>query len=101
MNINWGKIWNVIKNRYVATTIIFLCLILFIDQNNLFVIGRLHREVKELHVEASEAHRAVETDSIRINSLLTNIDSIERFGREEYLMKRADEDVFIFSDNED
>ena len=98
MNIDWKKVWEIVKNRYVAATLIFLLLILFIDQNNLFVIGRLHREVSQLRKESDEARSAVRTDSIHINSLINNIDSVERFGREEYLMKRSDEDVFIFND---
>ena len=97
MKVDKNKLWNFVKNKYVAVTLIFFVIILFLDQNNLFVIGRLSKEVKELRAEEDKVRRDMVRDSIHINSLMNNIDSVERFGREEYLMKRPDEDVYVFS----
>lgn len=94
----WQKLWHFVKNKYVAATLIFAVVFLFLDQNNVFVVSRLHREVRHLRQEARDEQRAVVADSIHAVSLVNNLDSIERFGREEYLMKRVDEDVFVFDD---
>ena len=94
----WSKLWQIVKNKYVAATLIFVVLFVFLDQNNLFVIMRLHREVKDLRNERVETLRAVTADSIHAVNMVTNLDTIERFAREEYLMHRADEDVFVFDD---
>ena len=96
--MNWKKLWNIIKNKYVAATLVFAAIFLFLDQNNVFVISRLHREVRHLRQEERNEQRAVVVDSIHAASLVTNLDTIERFGREEYLMKRSDEDVFVFDE---
>ena len=34
-------------------------------------------------------------DSARIEALGNNVENLERFAREKYYMKKADEDVFI------
>ena len=96
--MNWSKIWHIIKNKYVATTLIFVVLFVFLDQNNLFVISRLHREVRHLQQEERDELDAVVADSIHAVNLVNNLDTIERFAREEYLMKRPNEDVYVFDD---
>lgn len=96
--MNWNKIWNIVKNKYVATSLIFVVLFIFLDQNNIFVISRLHREVRHLRQEERNEQRAIIADSIHAINLINNIDTIERFAREEYLMKRPNEDVFVFDE---
>ncbi|MBQ7711920.1 MAG: septum formation initiator family protein [Bacteroidales bacterium] len=96
--MNWSKIWKIVKNKYVATSLIFVVLFVFLDQNNLFVISRLHREVRHLRQEERDEMRAVVADSIHAVNLVHNLDTIERFAREEYLMKRPNEDVYVFDD---
>ena len=82
----------------MATTLIFVVLFVFLDQNNLFVISRLHREVRHLQQEERDELDAVVADSIHAVNLVNNLDTIERFAREEYLMKRPNEDVYVFDD---
>jgi len=89
------KIWKIIKNKYVIAILIFLVLILFIDENNLFVTRSLKKDVSELNQTVDTLLRGIEQDSIQAQRLKDNMDSIERYGREQYYMKRADEDVFI------
>lgn len=96
---NFGlRVWRIVKNRYVATSLIFLLLFFFLDNNNIFVISRLQKEVNRLTDESQEARMLITADSIHAVNLVYNLDTIERYAREEYLMKRPDEDVFVFSD---
>lgn len=96
--MNWNKIWKIVKNKYVAATLIFVVVFVFLDQNNLFVINRLHHQVHRLRVERDAEQRAIAADSIHALNLVTNLDTIEAVGREDYLMKRDNEDVYIFSE---
>lgn len=90
----WKKIWKKYK-VYLIVTAVFLLLVLFVDENNLFVMSRLHREVRQLHREEQVLNKEIVADSLKVAHLIVNIDSMERYGREEYLMKRADEDVYV------
>lgn len=91
----FAKLWKIVKNKYVATTLIFLVIILFISQNNIFVINRLKHEVGQLNREASILEKDIQLDSIEATSLLDDPDALEAYGREHYYMKRPNEDIYI------
>ena len=90
-------VWKIIKNKYVITILVFLAVILFFDENNLFVIHSLHKEVADLEHVQDTLRKGISQDSVRVEWLETDLDSIERYGRECYYMKRENEDVFIVS----
>ena len=67
-------------------------------ENSLLVINRLSREVSELRKDASIIEKDIQQDSIAAVSLYGNPDAIETYGRENYYMKRENEDIFIIKD---
>ncbi|MGC9470556.1 MAG: FtsB family cell division protein [Bacteroidales bacterium] len=85
----------ILRNKYVLSSILFLLWIAFFDTNNL--IDRV-KQLKELHqLEADREYyiRRIEHDTRRMNELETDQKSLEKFAREQYLMKKENEDVFI------
>lgn len=90
-----SKIWKIVKNKYVIAIFIFLVVIIFLSENNLFVIHSLRRDVAELKYTVDTMQQGIYSDSIEAERLKYNLDSIERFGRENYYMKAANEDVFV------
>lgn len=95
MNFKDTKVWKIIKNKYVITCIIFLLIILFLDENNLFVTRSLRHDVAELNYSIDTLKQGITADSIKAERLKNDIDSIERYGRETYFMKGEKEDVFV------
>ena len=95
-----NRLLKIIKNKYFIATVIFLIIVFFLDENNLFVMHRLNKDVKSLHKEESQLQKSIESDSIYIHNLVGNLDSLERYGREEYYMKRPEEDVFVVGSKE-
>ena len=91
----WLKMWRVLKNPYVAATIVFLLFYLFLGENSLKVRRPLSREVSSLQKEAGLLEEGIRQDSIEAASLRDNKDALEAYGREHYYMKRPDEDIFI------
>ena len=91
-------IWRIVKNKYVAAPLIFLLFFVFLGENSLLVTGRLNREVSQLRKDAATMEDNIRQDSIAAVSLLGNKDAIETYGREEYYMKRDNEDIFIIKD---
>ncbi|MBP5341971.1 MAG: hypothetical protein J6Y52_06405 [Bacteroidales bacterium] len=89
------KFLKIISNKYVIATLVFVVLIVFLDEYNLMVTGRVKREVKELHDEEAALREAIVTDSLNAAALRDNLDAKEHFGRENYYMKRANEDIFV------
>ena len=91
----WLKIWRVLKNPYIAATIVFLLFYLFLGENNSKVRHILSNEVSSLQKEAGLLEEGIRQDSIEAASLYNNPEALEAYGREHYYMKRQDEDIFI------
>ena len=89
------SIWKVVKNKYVAVTLVFLLFFLCLSENNVFVAMRLQREVADLERESAEEHAGTEQDSIEASTLFDNPENLEIYGREHYYMKRPNEDIYI------
>lgn len=89
--------WRVIRNKYFIVCFAFFLIILFLDENNLFVIRSLKRDVAELNYTIDTMRQGIRQDSLQAERLKYNLDSIERYGRENYFMKRENEDVFVVS----
>jgi len=81
--------------KYWVATAVFVVVILFVDQNNLLVTMKLGRQVAELKDEEASLSEAIVQDSINAATLKGNLDAIEHYGRENYYMKRSDEDIFV------
>ena len=89
--------WRVIRNKYFIVCFAFFLIILLLDENNLFVIRSLKRDVAELNYTIDTMRQGIRQDSLQAERLKYNLDSIERYGRENYFMKRENEDVFVVS----
>ena len=92
-------VWKIVRNKYVAVTLIFLLFFLFLGENNVMVTHRLKRELAELNKEADLLEKNIRQDSIDAVSLTSNRDALETYGREHYYMKRSNEDIYIIKDN--
>ena len=89
------KLLKIIGNKYIIATLVFIALFVFVDEYNLLVTHRLQRQVRQLHEEEEELREAIVTDSTENAALHQNLDAIEHYGRENYYMKRPDEDIFV------
>jgi len=93
------KFWKIIKNKYVAATLIFLLIFLFLGENNVRVIHRLRRELNDLNKEARLIEKDIKQDSLEAENLFGSKEALEAYGREHYYMKRDYEDIFIVKNN--
>ncbi|MCU0377794.1 MAG: hypothetical protein MUC78_05990 [Bacteroidales bacterium] len=83
------------KNRYVLTLLIFLIWIILIDPNNLISRVRDLRTRNRLLREKEFYMGRIEEDRRKLNELRTSNENLEKFAREQYLMKKPDEDLFV------
>ncbi len=85
----------IIINKYVIALAVFASLLLFFDDNNLFVqLDRKH-QLNELLRKKKYYEERITTTNQQLNNLESNPAAVEKFVRENYLMKRDNEDVFI------
>jgi cell division protein FtsB len=89
------KILPLFRNQYLLTFLIFLVWIIFFDQNNLVDRARQMKRHKELEEEKTFYLDKIHEDSVKLHQLKTDEENLEEFAREEYFMKKDDEDIFI------
>ncbi len=89
------KIIPVLRNKYFLAGFIFLLWISIFDQNNLLDRRKLLNEIKQLDKDREYFKDQIEKDAARLLELKTNDDNLEKFAREQYLMHRENEDVFV------
>lgn len=93
--MEWHKIKKTLLNKYFIATVIFVLAIVFFDKYNLIVSHRVKRQVSELHEEETRLREAIVKDSSDAAAIRGNLDALEHYGRENYYMKRPDEDIFV------
>ena len=74
----------------------------FLDTNSLLIHAELNREIKKLKKKRDFISTEILNDKSLIEKL-KNIDSLEHYAREEYYLKKENEDIFIIefqSENE-
>lgn len=96
--MNMKKLLKIKGLKYWVALAVFAVVILFLDQNNLLVTMNLSRQISALQSEEQELREAIVQDSINNARLRGNLDAIEHYGRENYYMKRSDEDIFVIKD---
>lgn len=84
-----------LKNKFVVAAIIFTVWICFLDENNLLERFQNLKELRQLKADKEYYQEKIEVDSKRLNELKTDNDNLEKFAREQYLMKKDNEDVFV------
>ncbi len=91
----WKKILPYLKNKFILTLIVFFVWILFFDRNNLVDRFISAREIRQFERDKEYFKTRITRDSTRLKELKTDSDNLEKFAREQYLMKRTNEDIFI------
>jgi len=93
------KIWKIIrpyaKNKFILTILIFLIWLLFFDRNNLIDRAKELRHLRQLEKDKKYYIERIDKDSKRLEQLKTNNKNLEKFAREQYLMKKDNEDIFV------
>jgi len=85
-----------LTNIYVVTLIAFTVWIIFFSSNNLLSQRKLRKQLKESRAEREYYIREIEINRQNIHLLDNDLEHLERIAREKFLMKRDNEDIFIF-----
>ena len=94
-----GTLWNYVRrHKYLITIVSFLVIIVFLDENSLIQRAQHRREIQELTSEIEKYRNQYERDTEMLKELMNNPEAMEKIAREKYLMKKPNEDVFIFEE---
>ncbi|TND07150.1 MAG: septum formation initiator [Bacteroidetes bacterium] len=85
-----------VKNKYVITLTALAVWLLFFDKNDLFTQIDLTRQVNKMQEDTLYYSKEIKRNREDLKNLESNPEYVEKFVRENYLMKRDSEDIYIF-----
>lgn len=88
------------RHKYWIAILVFGVIIGFLDENSTLRRIGYAREIIRLQDEIEEYRAEYEESTKRLNELTTNPEAIEQIAREKYLMKKPNEDIYVFDDKE-
>ncbi|MBW6460905.1 MAG: septum formation initiator family protein [Bacteroidales bacterium] len=88
-------IFIILFNRYVIAIIAFAVWMIFFDGNSLIRQRILNERIGNITRMSSYYRTEIAKNEKAIQELKTNQETLEKYAREKYLMKRDNEDIYI------
>lgn len=85
-------------NKYMFTFLGFMVWLTFFDKHDFILQHSYRNKLNELKHERDYFIEQIEKNKAEMNELFTDNKNLEKFAREKYYMKRDNEDVFVFVD---
>lgn len=94
-NTKQRPLFRTFMNKYTVTLLIFVVWLAFFDRNNLVDKIQLRGKITTLKKEKTYYQEKIEEDNRKMKELLSNKHNLEKFAREQYLMKNPNEEIFV------
>ncbi len=88
------------KNRYFIVFVVLAAWLTFFDQNNFVYQYKLRKQITALEVEKAFYEAEIVKLKEQKKQLSTDEEMLEKFAREQYLMKKKDEVLFLLNEEE-
>ena len=92
--IKSNKYFKLFTNFYIVVSLFFIIWMLFIDTNSYLFHNTLSSEIDQLIIKKEKLKEEILNDQKLINDL-KDPDNYEAFARENFFMKKKDEEIFI------
>ena len=89
-----NKYFKIFTNIYILSTTLFLFWMLFMDTNSFMFHEQLNSEINQLIEQKKKLEIEIEIKKKLIKDL-QNIDNYEAFARENFYMKKDNEEIYI------
>lgn len=91
----WDKWPPILKNKYALVMIGFFVYLLFFDSNDLPSQIKFNQRLAKLNKQTKYLKQQIDESRSEYEATFSTVEQMEKFAREEYLMKKADEDLFV------
>jgi cell division protein DivIC len=90
----------IFSNFYIIIGVVFLVWLTFFDSNDLYTQLKQTAKLKGLEDEKEFYVEKIAEVKADREELLSNDELLEKFARENYLMKKPEEDIYVVVENE-
>ena len=87
-----------LKNRFVLVGLVFLVWMVFFDHNNLLLHLQYRNELNDLSKSKKYYQEQIDKTKKEVELMQSNPKWMEKVAREQYLMKRDNEDVYLIKE---
>ena len=82
-------------NKYHVTVVVFLIITFFVGDNTLLDGIHYQTKINSLRIDIASIKKENEEISRQLEALQGDKESLEKFAREQFLMTKADEELFL------
>jgi cell division protein DivIC len=93
------KVFKVVTNKFLLTTIGFVVWMVYFDQNDWFSMQQHKGDLKAAHDNVTYLNSEINRMEQERNDLVTKPEKLEQFARENFRMKRDNEDLYVIEKN--
>lgn len=93
--------WRFIKKHVTLMRILvvsFLFIMIFVDENSFIQSFMYEQQIRGLKKEIQHYQGIIDESKVKLNELESNENNLEKFAREQYLMKKENEDIYIITE---
>ena len=90
----WNLARKVLINKYAIAIYVFALIMIFIGEHSLIQFVKRGTQIREVEAQIEHTNQQIRQAQRSMN-MLDDIDSLERFARERYMMHTDKEDVYI------
>ena len=94
----YKKIPSIFKNKYFIVGFLFIIWIIFLDENNLVLLNQQQSKLEETQEIIDSLKTEISEMEEKLDRLNNNRKELEKFARENFLMKKDNEDIIIIRD---
>lgn len=87
-----------LKNKYILTFSGFMIWLFFFDGNSLVMQYQERQTLTELRKQRRYYQEQIKQTREKLDALITSEETLERYARETYLMKRPEEEIWTLVD---
>lgn len=79
----------------IAILVALIAMLFFFSDSSLLKRIKYENEIRDLKSQIEYYRNQIEIDKAKLNELQSNLENLEKYARENYLMKKENEEVFV------
>jgi cell division protein FtsB len=93
-------LFKTITNKYLFAFLLFSVWMIFLDEHNILFLRQNLNKLKKYRVESVYYKKKIEKEAQKLKELQDDSKNLEKYAREQFLMKKKDEDIFLIIEKE-
>jgi cell division protein FtsB len=93
-------LFKTITNKYLFAFLLFSTWMIFLDEHNILFLRQNMNKLKKYRVEYSYYKKKIEKEGQKLKELQADSRNLEKYAREQFLMKKKNEDIFLIIEEE-